>query len=83
MFLYPCCLICVLNLYFKVYYSTLQRLPALVRQWWSDLEPRVASLVEQVTSVHCAPLLCAEEMKVIQGKDMHHGNMLVIKLTAV
>jgi hypothetical protein len=41
------------------------------------MEPRVASLVEQVTSIHCAPLLCAEEMKVIQGKDMHHGNMLV------
>lgn len=60
-----------------VYCTALQRLPALVRQWWSELEPRVASLVEQVTSVHCAPLLCAQEMKVIQGKDMHHGNMLV------
>lgn len=65
----------------KVYCSALQRLPALVRQWWSELEPRVASLVEQVTSVHCAPLLCAQEMKVIQSKDMHHGNMLVINTT--
>lgn len=54
-----------------------------MRQWWGDMEPRVASLVEHITSVHCAPLLCAEEMKVIQGKDMHHGNMLVMKTTAV
>ncbi|XP_033608921.1 E3 ubiquitin-protein ligase listerin-like, partial [Cryptotermes secundus] len=64
-----------------VYCSALQRLPALVRQWWSELEPKVASLVEQVISVHCAPLLCAQEMKVIQSKDMHHGNMLVINTT--
>jgi hypothetical protein len=54
-----------------------------VRQWWGDLEPKVAMLVEQVTSVHCAPLLCAEEIKVIQAKDMHHGNMLVMKAAIV
>jgi hypothetical protein len=65
-----------------VYCSALQRLPALVRQWWSELEPRVVTLVEQVTSVHCAPLLCAQEIKVIQSKDVHHGNMLVINTTA-
>jgi hypothetical protein len=53
-----------------------------VRQWWGDLEPKVATLVEQVTTVHCASLLCAEEMKVIQAKDMHRGNMLVMKATA-
>jgi len=53
-----------------------------VRQWWGDLEPKVATFVEQVTTVHCAPLLCAEEMKVIQAKDIHHGNMLVMKATA-
>lgn len=60
-----------------VYCNALLRLPALVRQWWGDLEPKVATLVEQVTSVHCAPLVCAEEIKVIQAKDMHHGNMLI------
>lgn len=48
-----------------------------MRHWWGDLEPKVATLVEQVTTVHCAPLLCAEEMKVIQAKDIHHGNMLI------
>jgi hypothetical protein len=68
---------------FKVYCNALRRLPALVRQWWGDLEPKVATLVEQVTSVHCAPLLCAEEIKVIQAEGMHHGNMLVIKAIAV
>jgi uncharacterized membrane protein len=71
----------MLFLYLKVYCNALLRLPALVRQWWGDLEPKVATLVEQVTSVHCAPLVCAEEIKVIQAKDMHHGNMLVMKAT--
>lgn len=60
-----------------VYCNTLRRLPALVREWWSDMDSRVASLVDHVTSTHCSPVLCAEEMKSIQSKDAQHGNMVV------
>ncbi|XP_063237912.1 E3 ubiquitin-protein ligase listerin [Bacillus rossius redtenbacheri] len=57
-----------------VYLRALQRLPAVVRQWWSGLDPRASSLVEQVTAQYFSPTLCGLEMESLQSKN---GNMTV------
>nr|CAD7602362.1 unnamed protein product [Timema genevievae] len=58
-----------------MYFCSLRRLPAMVRQWWSGEEPRVASLVEKVTTRYMSPLLCSLEMQSVQKENTRTGNM--------
>lgn len=60
-----------------VYFSTLRRLPAMVRQWWGEVEPRVANMVDKVTSCYVSPLLCIQEMQAVQQQDVKYNNMQV------
>nr|CAD7403615.1 unnamed protein product [Timema cristinae] len=60
-----------------MYFCSLRRLPAMVRQWWSGEEPRVASLVEKVTTRYMSPLLCSLEMQSVQKENTRTGNMAV------
>ncbi|GLV42170.1 Listerin E3 ubiquitin protein ligase 1 [Carabus blaptoides fortunei] len=63
-----------------VYARTLANLPALVRQWWSDAEPRTAQIVEQVTAAYVSPLLCAQELQDVLEKEKSSKNNMKVKV---
>lgn len=63
-----------------IYYSTLLQLPALVRQWWSRVEIRIAQIVERITSAYVSPILINREMEDITQHEKKFKNMTVICL---
>ncbi|RZF45698.1 hypothetical protein LSTR_LSTR004993 [Laodelphax striatellus] len=59
------------------YYRLLARMPSEVRQWWSQLDHKMAMLVERLTTTFVSPLLCSSEMKAIQNDKVNFQNMTV------
>ncbi|XP_018571354.1 E3 ubiquitin-protein ligase listerin isoform X2 [Anoplophora glabripennis] len=60
-----------------LYASTLAQLPALVRQWWTSLETKIAQVVEKVTSVYVSPHLCTQELNDVMAHQTKFKNMTV------
>lgn len=60
-----------------VYRRTLETLPAIVRQWWTEQDKRVAGIVEKFTAKHVSPLLCARELQTIQETSGCFANMMI------
>lgn len=48
------------------YYNALHRLPALIRQWWTEIEYKDARVVEDITTRYASAMLCEEELKSIK-----------------
>lgn len=66
-----------------IYYSTLLQLPALVRQWWSRVEIRIAQIVERITSAYVSPILINREMEDITQHEKKFKNMTIKVLPTV
>ncbi|XP_067118343.1 E3 ubiquitin-protein ligase listerin [Centruroides vittatus] len=60
-----------------VYSSALQKLPALVRQWWTNQEKRTAEIVNRFTSSFVSSLICAKEIQSVHENDKKISNMVV------
>lgn len=60
-----------------VYRRTLETLPAIVRQWWTEQDKRVAGIVEKFTARYVSPLLCARELQTIQETSGSFANMTI------
>lgn len=52
-----------------VYGRALLHIPALVRQWWTDSDPRVAHTVDQVTTCFVSQQLCVLELQDVMKKE--------------
>ncbi|KAM6985180.1 LOW QUALITY PROTEIN: E3 ubiquitin-protein ligase listerin [Aplochiton taeniatus] len=61
----------------SVYYSTVQDLPAMVRLWWTSQEKRVSTAVDQFTSKHVSPALCAQEISSVHTSTQTFHSMTV------
>lgn len=61
----------------SVYALSLSQLPALVRQWWSSTEPRVAQIVEKVTATYLSPQMCSQELSDVALHETKFKNMVV------
>lgn len=62
-----------------VYRMFLQRLPNIIREWWSQSENKTSTLVDKVTSLYVSPILIANELKSVQqGRDGGFDNMEVL-----
>ncbi|KAK5649826.1 hypothetical protein RI129_000855 [Pyrocoelia pectoralis] len=59
------------------YFSALSQLPALVRQWWSQKEPRISQIVEKVTATFISPQLCSREFGEIIKNETKFKNMVI------
>ncbi|XP_039275962.1 E3 ubiquitin-protein ligase listerin [Nilaparvata lugens] len=59
------------------YHRLLARMPSEVRQWWSQLDHKMAVLVERLTTTFVSPLLTANEMRAIQNDKVNFQNMTV------
>ncbi|CAB3985051.1 E3 ubiquitin- ligase listerin [Paramuricea clavata] len=66
------------NLAFETYYDLLRTLPALVRQWWNNLEKKYAMVVEKYTTSYISPLLCEKEIQTIQKATATYDNMEIV-----
>ncbi|KAJ8918958.1 hypothetical protein NQ315_016860 [Exocentrus adspersus] len=66
-----------------LYASALAQLPALVRQWWTSLETKIAQVVEKVTSVYVSPNLCAQELNDVMAHQTKFKNMTVKVIPSV
>lgn len=60
-----------------LYAFSLAQLPALVRQWWTCIDSRVAQIVEKVTIVYVSPNLCAQELADVAKHQTKFKNMVV------
>lgn len=60
-----------------VYSNTLQKLPALVRQWWTNQEKRTAEIVNKFTSSYVSNLICSKEIQSVHDDDKKIKNMIV------
>ncbi|XP_075215935.1 E3 ubiquitin-protein ligase listerin [Lycorma delicatula] len=59
------------------YYKLLSRLPAEVRQWWSEIDHRLAIIVDRLTATFVSPILCSNEMKTVRSEGKNFQNMTV------
>lgn len=62
-----------------VYGRVLIYLPALVRQWWTDSDPKVAHVVEQVTTAYVSPQLCALELQDVMEKEKQSKHNMKVR----
>jgi len=53
-----------------LYRMCLQRLPAMVREWWSETDHHVKGIVARCTSANVSPLLIASELKAVQNEAL-------------
>lgn len=61
-----------------VLYGALSCLPALARQWWTNTEPKLATIIDKVVSKHLSPAICAAEMSAVaKMQDKAVENMTV------
>lgn len=66
-----------------IFMSVLSQLPALVRQWWSNKEARIAQIVERITATYVSQQLCVQELTDVAQHETKFKNMVVtIKLFA-
>lgn len=63
--------------------SSMRRLPAAMRQWWTEAEHRFYPLVEHVTTTYISRDLIAEELKAIQTHEKKFENMTVRTLVVI
>lgn len=66
-----------------VYSLAVFQLPALVRQWWSNVDTRTSQVVDHVTSTYVSPQLCNQELAGIAQNETKFKNMIVINLLNV
>ncbi|PIK47997.1 putative E3 ubiquitin-protein ligase listerin [Apostichopus japonicus] len=62
----------------SVYQHALQVMPALIRQWWSNQDRRIANLVERYTTLYVSPLLSSVELKGVNASTQTFDNMSVV-----
>nr|XP_023024069.1 E3 ubiquitin-protein ligase listerin [Leptinotarsa decemlineata] len=60
-----------------LYSSTLVQLPALVRQWWTSLDSKLAQVVEKVTQIYVSPHLVAQEFNDLITHQSKFKNMVL------
>lgn len=53
----------------------LRILPAVVRKWWQNKNPRQASLLDKITTNFVSSQLCQEELRALIDKKEKHENM--------
>lgn len=59
-------------------YGILSQLPGLVRQWWTNSDPKSATLIERVVCKNFSPYICEEEMSAVaKMQDKTVENMSV------
>jgi hypothetical protein len=63
-----------------VYHTLLRTLPALARQWVTDSDPKVSSLIDKLTTLFVSPVLCLQEMEHIKSHVKQFDNMKVLIL---
>ncbi|XP_041462561.1 E3 ubiquitin-protein ligase listerin-like [Lytechinus variegatus] len=61
----------------SVFFSLLQDVPAIARQWWTLQDRRIAPYVDRFTTKFVSPLLCAEEIRSVQENPSTAENMTV------
>ncbi|GLH11764.1 RING finger protein 160 [Gryllus bimaculatus] len=60
-----------------IYCWAVSRLPALVRQWWSDTRAKASAIVLKTTVQYVTPLLCTRDLQAIQNQNTKWKNMEV------
>lgn len=60
-----------------LFYSLLQWMPAIVRQWWNSVDKRQSAIVDKFTTSHITPQLCQREMQLVQNSSIRFDNMQV------
>ncbi|KAF7277773.1 hypothetical protein GWI33_009194 [Rhynchophorus ferrugineus] len=60
-----------------LYKSALAQLPALVRQWWSNLDTKVSQIVDKLTTIYVSPILCIEELNDVVHHQTKFKNMTI------
>ncbi|CAH1975524.1 unnamed protein product [Acanthoscelides obtectus] len=60
-----------------LYSLAVTQLPALVRQWWTGLETKVAQVVERVTTLYVSQHLCVQELNDIMKHQSQFKNMVI------
>ncbi|XP_074105296.1 E3 ubiquitin-protein ligase listerin [Cotesia typhae] len=60
-----------------VYTNCLRYMPVLARQWWSEVESRVGSTMEKITTLYVSPILCREELTVNKLNDVPNLTIIV------
>ncbi|XP_050511017.1 E3 ubiquitin-protein ligase listerin [Diabrotica virgifera virgifera] len=65
-----------------LYSSALAQLPALVRQWWTTLDSKLAQVVEKVTQIYVSPRLITQELNDVMTYQSKFKNM-VLKVSHV
>ncbi|CAH0381774.1 unnamed protein product [Bemisia tabaci] len=68
------------NLVCWTYYNALHRLPALIRQWWTEIEYKDARVVEDITTRYASAMLCEEELKSIKEANKTPTENFTIKV---
>ncbi|KAK6175849.1 hypothetical protein SNE40_014229 [Patella caerulea] len=51
---------------YSLLYQCFETTPALVRQWWMDLDRKTSLYVDKFTSKYVSPLLCANEISMVR-----------------
>lgn len=60
-----------------LYRMCLQRLPAAVREWWTEIDNTARNLIAKTTTHHVSPLLIAAELKAVQADFSQTENLTV------
>lgn len=60
-----------------VYACALRRVPAAIRQWWTEAEHKVSAIVDKVTTLFVSPSVSAEEIRSVK-QEKKFDNMTVI-----
>lgn len=60
-----------------LYSATLAQLPAVVRQWWTSLDSKLAQVVEKVTQMYVSPRLISRELNDVMAYQSKCKNMVV------
>ncbi|KAJ8985103.1 hypothetical protein NQ317_019789 [Molorchus minor] len=60
-----------------LYALVLSQLPALVRQWWTNLDTKVAQVVDKITSAYISPYLTLQELNDVMKHHSKFKNMSI------
>ncbi|XP_076317410.1 E3 ubiquitin-protein ligase listerin [Tachypleus tridentatus] len=61
----------------QVYLNSLKKLPALVRQWWTEQDKRTTDIVNRFTSKYVSSLIYTEEIQAVHRGDQRFKNLKV------
>lgn len=73
----PCSSVLIEHQSCWIYATALYQLPAMVRQWWSNIESKVAHIVENLTILNISPHLCKDELDEISAHEKVFKNMTI------